>query len=138
MTFNSNFFIAVGNITDLLNWPLIFGLQKELRSRQPATLRIGRMYFNPLRTLISRIHMSPLLRSESIMNLINSVGNKGLESSLLVGNVLKDCQGVRPECDTLNRQVQLIRGLSKLPLHLRNPKASASMGRNLVLMEHSF
>ena len=42
------------------------------------------------------------------MNLINSVGDKGLESSLLVGDVLKDCQGVRPEGDTLNGQVQLI------------------------------
>ena len=42
------------------------------------------------------------------MNLINSVSDKGLESSLLVSDVLKDCQGVRPEGDTLNGQVQLI------------------------------
>jgi len=52
--------------------------------------------------------MSLLLRSGSIMDLINSVGKKGLESSLLVGDVLKDCQGVRLKGETMNGQVQLI------------------------------
>ena len=42
------------------------------------------------------------------MDLINSVGKKGLESSLLVGDVLKDCQGVRLKGETMNGQVQLI------------------------------
>ena len=42
------------------------------------------------------------------MDLTNSVGNKGLESTLLVGDVLKGCQGVRPKGDTLKGQVQLI------------------------------
>ena len=36
------------------------------------------------------------------MNLINSVGNRGLELSVLIGDVFKDCQGVHPEGDTLN------------------------------------
>ena len=40
------------------------------------------------------------------MDLTNSVGNKGLESSLLFGDVLKDCQGVRPKGDMLNGKVQ--------------------------------
>jgi len=34
------------------------------------------------------------------MDLINSVSNKGLETSLLIGDVLMDCQGVRPKGDT--------------------------------------
>ena len=42
------------------------------------------------------------------MDLINSVSNKGLETSLLIGDVLKDCQGVGPKGGTMNRQVQLI------------------------------
>ena len=52
--------------------------------------------------------MSPLLSSGSITNPINSVGNKGLESSFLIGDVLKACQGVLPEGNTLNGQVKLI------------------------------
>jgi len=42
------------------------------------------------------------------MDLINSVSNKGFETSLLIGDVLMDCQGVRPKGDTMKRQVQLI------------------------------
>ena len=112
MTYNSNFFVVVRNITNLLYWPIVFGLQQGLRSRQPATVRFEGMYFNPSKALIGRIersrHMSPLLRSGSIMDLINSVCYKGLESSLLVGDVLKDCHGVRPKGDTINKLVQLI------------------------------
>ena len=42
------------------------------------------------------------------MDLINSFSDEGLESSPLVGDVLKDCQGVRSKGDTMNGQVQLI------------------------------
>ena len=42
------------------------------------------------------------------MDLINSVSNEGLESYLLTGDVLKECQGVRPKGDTMNGQVQPI------------------------------
>ena len=42
------------------------------------------------------------------MDLINFVSNEGLESSLLIGNVLKDRQGVHPKGDTMDGDVQLI------------------------------
>ena len=50
-------------------------------------------------------HMSPLLRGRSFVDLINSVSNKRLESSLLVGDVLKDGKQVCPKCDTMNRLI---------------------------------
>ena len=112
MTSKLIFFVVVRNISYFPYWPSVFGSQQELRSRQPVTAQFEGMHFHPSRALNGQIercpHMSPFLRSERIMDLINFVSNEGLESSLLIGNVLKDRQGVHPKGDTMDGDVQLI------------------------------